>query len=133
MKILKYIFYRFYSLMVSVGNVDVAQYYSILLITFLLTINIFTCIGFSYVFIGKAIKLSASKLNICLEFIALTSLLYFLLVKDNKHLKIIEYYKNETKQQQKTGMTIAISYIVFSIALMSFTFYLMMNKNRGEL
>lgn len=133
MKLFRNIFYRFYQLMISVGNGVVAEYYAILLMAMTLGLNFYTLISISYL-LGFKIELGLNTgLKIGIYYFLLTSLLYFSFVHKNKFIEISKYYKNETKKEEGKGKVFIISYFILSIGMMIVCLYLMMKQNRGSI
>lgn len=134
MKLLSYVFYRLYQLMISVGNKDVAEYYTILLMAMLIGLNITALSAFVYVFSGQKVDISfGSKAVILIEYLGLSFALYLLFVRNGKHLEVLKSYEGESRKEKIRGKFFAIGYFVLSIGLVIFSFYLMIKKNRGEL
>lgn len=134
MKILKYLFYRLYNLMVSVGNKDVAEYYAVFLMAMLIGLNIYTLVSFIYIFTGQRIDLNqGSNVIILLEYMVLSIALYLLFVRKGKYLEIAKEYEAENNAQRVKGNLIAFTYFLLSIGLIIFSFFLMIKKNKGEL
>lgn len=133
MKPLRYLFYRLYQLMISVGNRDIPEIAALFLMAMTLTLNFYSITSISYLF-GYKIDLGLDtglKIGIC--YFLLTTLLYFSFIHNKKFLEIGKSYENETLKEKNRGKVFAISYFVLSIGLMIFCFYLMIKKNRGEL
>lgn len=133
MKAFRYLFYRLYQLMISVGNKDIPEIAALFLMSMTLVLNFYSITSISYVF-GYKIDLGLDtglKIGIC--YFLLAALLYFSFVHKKKYLEIAKSYENETSKEKKIGKLFAISYFVLSIGLMIFCFYLMIKKNRGEL
>ena len=134
MKYLEYLFYRLYSLMISVGNKDVAEYYAVLLMSMLVSLNIISISAFIYVLTGKQIDwFMGSKTKIFIEIMILAFIFYSLFVKSEKYLTIEKKYKNEPYIQKKNGFIFVVSYIAITVFMIVIGFYFMMKKNRGEL
>lgn len=134
MKVLKYLFYQIYQLMVRVGNGDVAEFAAVILMSMMLLLNINTIIAYVYVFTGNKISISNnSKALILSEVIFTTILLYLLLAWKGKYLKILKEYEGESRREKLKGRVYIICYIVFSIGFLLLSFFLMIKKNTGEL
>lgn len=132
MRILRYSFYRFYQLMKSAGNADVAEYFAIMLMSVLIGLNTFTLFSIVYVVTGVSVDISqAPKLFSVLLFLGLLILFYILLVSKNRYLEIVKEYEHETSKKKIIGIALTISYILISIGLLILCFYLMMQRNRG--
>ena len=74
MKLLRVYFFRFFQLMNSVGNRSVAEYYAIILMTMILSINVIFLYALIFVFLG--LKLDA-KLLTGILFVGFLILFYF--------------------------------------------------------
>jgi hypothetical protein len=134
MKLLRYVFYRLYQLMISVGNKDVAEYYSILLMAMLIGLNITALSALVYVFLGQKIDIFfGSKVVVLVEYLGLSFALYLFLVRKGKYLEVLKSYEGESSKEKIKGKLFAIVYFVLSIGMIIFCFYLMIKKNRGEL
>ena len=134
MRILRSSFYRFYQLMNSVGNGDVAEYFAIILISVLIGLNTFTLFSIVYLVAGASIDISrAPRLFSIFLFLGLLIFFYNAFVRKNRYIEIVKEYEHETSQKKTRGTVLAISYILISIGLLILCFYLMMQKNRGLL
>jgi threonine/homoserine/homoserine lactone efflux protein len=134
MRILRYSFYRFYQLLNSAGNTDVAEYSAIGLMSILIGLNTFTLFSIVYVVTGVSVDISqAPKLFSVILFLGLLIFFYVSLVRKDKHIEIIKEYEHETSKKRIIGTVITISYILMSIGLLMFCTYLMMQRNRGLL
>jgi hypothetical protein len=132
MSILRYSFFRFYQLLKSAGNADVAEYFAIMLMSVLFGLNIFTVFSIIYVITGVSVDISqAPKLFSVLLFLGLLIFLYVSFVKKDRHIEIIKEYEHETSKKKIIGTIITISYILISIGLLMLSTYLMMLRNRG--
>lgn len=133
MKLLSYLFYRLYQLMISVGNGLVAEYYAIFLMAMTFGLNLYSIISISYLF-GYKIDLGLDtglKIGIC--FFALTLILYFTFLHKKKYLEIVKTYEAENPQDKTKGRLIIIGYLILSFLLLITSMYLMAKKNIGEL
>lgn len=132
MRILRYIFYRFYQFMNSVGNGDVAEYYALILMSLLIYSNIISIISGIYIVSGIKIDIGqGSKIVTGLLFFGLLILFYFLFLRKSKHLEIVNEYGQETTKKRIIGNAFIIAYILISIGLLMICFYLMIQKNKG--
>ncbi len=120
--------------MISVGNKDIPQIASIFLLTISFFINIYTIFNLIYFFTGNRIDIGFnSKLIAAAETLVVTSIFYFIYIRKNKYLEIVEYYKNETKNERKNGKLTIILYFLSTYIFLFFTVFLMIKKNKGEL
>ena len=131
MKLLHYLYCRFYQLMVSVGNGDIAGFASILFMTFIFGLNILTFFVILGIF-GTGVK-DISNPCAFIVLICLLIILYYFLVYNDKSSEIMHQYEGETKQDKIKGRIVIIAYIVLSMALLISTFFIKMMKNRGDL
>jgi hypothetical protein len=132
MRILRYSFYRFYQLVSSGGNADVAEYFAIILMSVLIGLNAFTLFSIVYFITGLSIDISqAPKLISALLFLGLLIFFYISFIRRNRHIEIIKEYEHETSNMKIMGTVFTICYILISIGLLIFCFYLMMQRNRG--
>ena len=132
MRILRYSFYRFYKLVSSAGNADVAEYFAIMLMSVLIGLNTFTLFSIVYVVTGVSVDISqAPKLFSVILFLGLLIFFYFSFVRMDKHIEIIKEYEHETSKKKIIGTVITISYILISVSFLMLCTYLMMLRNRG--
>ncbi len=132
MRILRYSFYRFYHLVSSAGNADVAEYFAIILMSVLIGLNTFTLFSIVDFIAGGSIDISqAPKLFSVLLFLGILIFLYLSFIRKGKHIEIIKVYEHETYKKKIIGTLCTICYILISIGLLILCFYLMMQRNRG--
>ncbi|BEG98217.1 hypothetical protein [Bacteroides sedimenti] len=134
MKLFRFLFYRLYQLMISVGNKDLAEFCAILLMTMTLFLNYITLKSLLYVFtkINKNILDIPNTIVLTIAFV-LVSIFYLSFAREKKFLEIKMEYENESRKKLLTGRLVVICYLVLSYLLFSLGLYLMMMKNRGEL
>lgn len=133
MKLFRYLFYRLYQLMISVGNGFVAEYYAIFLMTMTIMLNFYTISSIVYLISPQMDFGLNSTTQIVTVAAILTIIFYFSFVYKKKYLEIAKSYELESDKSKSTGKLAAISYIVLSFLLLFFFVYLMAKKNRGEL
>ena len=134
MKILQFLFCRYYQFMVKVGNGDIGVLTSLLLITILITINLATLDAVIYSFTEYKLRIfPITKINTLFLVIAVFAILYFLLVKNGKSNKILNQYGGESRNQKIRGISKALFYLVLSLLCLFLSWYFMMKRNRGEL
>lgn len=134
MRILRYSFYRFYQLLKSAGNTDVAEYFAIMLMSVLFGLNTFTVFSIIYIVTGVSVDIShAPKLFGVLLFLGILIFFYLSFIRNDKHIEIIKEYDHETSKKKIIGTIITISYILISIWLLMLCTYFMMQRNRGLL
>jgi hypothetical protein len=129
MKLLQYLYSRFYQLMVAVGNGDIASFASILFMTFFFGVNgltFFEILDIS----GHGIRAFSGRTAIII-LLCISVILYFLLVHNGKSARILNQYEGETKKDKVKGRIAIIFYIILSIAILISTFLIMGIKNRG--
>jgi uncharacterized membrane protein len=120
--------------MVSVGNGDIAEYASVLLLGLMIFLNFSSIICFIYAFLGikfEHIHLSNLATLIILFSICLT--LYFLLVNRGKSRSLINQYESEDESKKMTGKIIILSYIFLSLTVFFLSLILMGKRNSGNL
>ncbi len=134
MKLLRFLFYRLYQLMISVGNKNVAEFFAIILMTMTFFLNYITVMSLLYVITKDYISLPDISITIVLtiEFVFI-SIFYFLFAREKKCLEIKKIYENESKKDQIKGRIIVICYLILSYLLFSFSTYLMTMKSQGKL
>jgi hypothetical protein len=129
MKLLEYLYCRFYQLMVSVGNGDIPGFASIMLMTIMIGLNCTTVVLLSFVF-GHPFEL-VSKPVWVIGFLSPAPILYFLFVYDGKSDRIVSRYEGEPRRARIKGRIIVIGYMVLSLAAFVGSAFLLMMKNRG--
>jgi len=127
MKTLQYLYYRLYLLMVSVGNGDVAEFFSVLLLTMMFYLNYYSIIGFLYAFFG--IKIDVSNIALFILGLSTCLILYFLLVSRGKSNSIITKFEDEDESKKKTGRIIILSYIILNVLIFMVSILLMAKRN----
>lgn len=134
MKLLRFLFYRLYQLMISVGNKNVAEFFAIILMTMTFFLNYITVMSLLYVFTKAYISLPdiSIKIVLTIEFVFI-SIFYLLFAREKKCLEIKKEYENESKKDQIKGRITVICYLILSYLLFSFSTYLMMKKSQGKL
>ena len=87
MRFLRYSFYRFYQLINSAGNADVAEYFAIIIMSVLIGLNTFTLFSIVYFAAGVSIDISqAPKLFSVLLFLGLLIFFYVSFVRKDRHM-----------------------------------------------
>ncbi len=125
MKILKILFYTFYSWLHK--RSDTAKYqsvFAICIITFINIISIPVLIKFIFsveIFILPEI----SKLYLALFFIAYYLVYYRLLLYKNKYISIIKEFKNESRNETRKRNSIVFVYIILSHILLFAPWYIL--------
>lgn len=113
LKYYNYLYYRFYLLFANRKSDYVeAKWTAMTLTALLISINLST-------FFSEFVPLSDDyiflKSNIDIYTLIFFCILnYFIFIYKNKYLKIVEYYKNESKYQAKRGKVIAWIIICFT-------------------
>lgn len=130
MKILRYLYARFYQLMCDVGNGDIPILSSIMFMTFIITLHIQSVLlYYSIIFKPKGEWNFTANFALIQVFVVAT-LLYILLVYNGKSKLILEKFENETRNNRIKGRLIVVSYIIISMLILFFSFYLKMMQNR---
>ncbi len=129
MKILNTLFYQFYKLMVAVGNKDVAEYGSILIMTLLIFVWVIILSGLGYAFQLFDLNLSAiSNSQLLILVFLVIGFFFFLFIFKARYKVILSRYSD--KAGWKNIYTVML--LILSILTLSITFYLMMLRNRGS-
>jgi hypothetical protein len=132
MKVLRYFYCRFYQLMVSVGNGDIASFVSILLMTFLLFNNFIAIAGLFYAITGRKTNLIAkNNLLVILELAIMAGVLYFLLVWRGRSTEILKSFEAEPKSAKRKGRAVIVIYFILTLALFMSSNYLIILRNKG--
>lgn len=127
------IFYRVYRFQVSVGNQAIAVFFSMLFISFLLTVNTVSVLNFLYAFKGiryvdgNSVQLGLGTLG------TLMFLNYCLFVYKGRYKKIIKRIRNEDGMEVVKGNLAVVLYAVSTIIILGLSFYMMILRNKGEL
>lgn len=129
MNMFRNLYFRFYQLMVDVGNRDIGSFASTLFMTMIFGVNIFTLIeildllGIGVNHISKSVAIGV------MAFIFVS--LYFSLVYNGKSAAIVNLYAGESKKDKLKGRLGLIAYIVLSILLLVSTWIFFAFRNRG--
>lgn len=133
MKLLRYLYFRLYQLMIAIGNKEVPEFAALFLMAMTLVLNFYSIISISYLF-GLKIDLGLDtglKIGSC--FLGLILVLYFSFVHKEKFLEIAKVYRDESAHNKTKGSFIIVGYIILSFLLLITSMYLMAKQNRGEL
>ncbi len=98
--------------MISVGNGDIAGFASIMLMTCMIILHLFTFLFIAWHF-GLHITFPRVAL---LGIVCVPISLYFLLVHNGKSKKIKEHFMGESRRAWLIGRVVIISYMVLSLA-----------------
>lgn len=128
---LKRVFYRFYELMIFVGNKSVAEYFALLMLTFLCSINIITAICALYILTD--LKIDTNPILLFIFFFGTLLFFYFLFLNKNKFETIVAEYKSENQHQKIIGRVYTMTYIILSLLALYISFYCMIIKNTNKL
>ena len=131
MRLLNYLYYRFYQLLVSVGNGDIEVFASILFMTFAIVLNVACVIALLYALAD--VKIIPSGLMALGVAVCIMISLYFLLVHNGKSSQIMAQYKGEDRKDWVRGRIVVIAYLVLSFAVLMASVFLMIRKNDGGL
>jgi hypothetical protein len=126
MKLISYLYCRFYQLMVSVGNGDIAGFASIGLLTMMISLHLAAVYGILYYF---GLDFEISKVTGLVVVLVVIGLLYFLLFYKGRANKLLERLESEDRKDYIKGRIIIILYIILSFILFGFGMYLMASKN----
>ena len=130
MRLFRYMYYRFYQLIVSVGNGDIASFASILFMSFTIGLNVLTL--FEILDILKVGIGDISKISAIVSMTMLTIILYLLLVFNGGSPGILHQYEKEPTNDRRKGMITVILYIIISIGMLLSTFLIMASKNKSS-
>lgn len=113
MRILDYIYYRFYLLNKKTSMSDIAEYGAV--------INMAVVLGFNFIVICGNLEinlLAIAPSRVLSWFLGggMMVILYFVYVKNKRYLQIIEKYRDESKRDKLKGNIIIIAYVVVSLA-----------------
>lgn len=126
------IYYRFYRFQVSVGNSGVAVTFSLIFLSFLLLINLFSIFFILHGFLE--IKMPFHNAIDGLITVGVIILInYFLFIYRERYKAIIKNHKNESTKNVRNGNIKVIAYIVLSFIMIIVGFYLMIMRNRALL
>lgn len=131
MRLLNYLYCRFYQLMVSVGNGDIAAFASVAFMAFAIVLNVACVITLLYALADVKI-IPSTPVALTVAACILISL-YFLLVYNGKSSRIMAQYKGEDRKEWVRGRIVVIAYLVLSFAVLMASVFLMIRKNDGGL
>lgn len=120
--------------MVSVGNGDIAEYASVLLLGLIFFLNISSIACFIYAFFGINFdQIHLSNLAILFILFSICLILYFLLVSRGKSKSNNNQYEGEDAIEKRNGRIILISYIILSFSIFMLSLILMSKRNSGDI
>lgn len=118
----KNIFYRFYSFFkytednFAPESLRMPQHITVFFFMILIILNIGTFVLLFKEYVN--LKIILNKIEIIAFIIFIYLCFYFLFIHKKKYLKIAEKYKEETKTKRVLGISLALSYIVFTIVFL---------------
>lgn len=129
MKFIEYLYCKYYSFQVRVGNADVAPFSSMLIISFTFLLYYFAVFFLSILIIPKGIiNMEYFKYFSIFLFFYLIVHLYFLLLFKGKYKEILK--RNYAKDKSSL---IAILFPLFAFLLFNLSWILKMFQNQGKL
>lgn len=130
MKFLEYLYYKYYSFQVKVGNGDVASFSSMLIIAFTIVLYFFSFLFWIMLLWPKSgLDIRYLMPISLLLLIVLIFALYNLLVRNGKYKKILR--KNNNYEEKRNFGAILFPLIAF--LLFNFGWILKMLQNQGRL
>lgn len=113
---MKYIFYRFHQLMVSVGNGDIAAFAALLLFGFMLFLNLVMLKIVLYWLSGhRSYLIGTNKVEVLAELVVIFLALYVLLIHRRRLDGILAFYAGEPESARKRGRWVCLAYILVSV------------------
>ena len=130
MLFLEYIFYRIYRFQFLVGNHLTPVGTTILGLTSLIMFNLFsTFIIINYLTGYHIIFFNSSKLTALIFFILILLIICYLFLFKERYKTILKKYQKENKKEIRKGNLHIILFILFTLALLYFSLYLLYSKN----
>lgn len=113
---MKYLFYRFHQLMVSMGNGDIAAFAALLLFGFMLFLNLVMLKIILYWLSGhRSYLIVTNKVEVLAELAVIFLILYFMLVHRGRLDRILAFYAREPESARKRGRWVCLGYILLSV------------------
>lgn len=130
MKFFEYLYCKYYSFQVRVGNQDVASFSSMLIIVFTLMLYYFSIFFLGILFVPKGVlNMEVFKYISILLFFFLLIWFYILLVHKRKYKGIFKKYEKELKGKKRLG---AILFPLIAFLLFNLGWVLKMLQNQGR-
>ncbi len=129
MKFIEYLYFKYYSFQVKMGNKDVAPFSSMLIIAFSLMLYYFGLIFLLLIFIPKGfLNITPLKyVSIVIFFIIMISL-YLLLVSRGKYKDVLK--RNENYKEKKRLQAILFPLIAFLLFNLGWILKMLQNQGR---
>lgn len=126
MRILDFIFYRFYRMQLSVNNYTTPVFSTIIGVG---TALLFNLMCLSYILLdcvtGTVPKVLLSPLYLVIFLFVIFFILSFAFLYKKRYEQIIERYENEAKSEVIKGNICIIAYLVFTILFIGLMFYIL--------
>ena len=131
MKFLEYLYFKYYSFQVRVGNRDVAPFSSMLIIAFTFMLYYFSIFFLGILFIPQGVlDMNIFKYVSIFLFFFLIIWFYLLLVNKGKYKVILKKYEQELTGRKRLG---AILFPLIAFILFNLGWILKMLQNQGKL
>lgn len=120
MKIIEYLFFKYYYFQIKVGNEDIAPLSTILFISMIIEIIYADFICFCFFYLPCFINLQFPSIySFILIYIVCFLVLYFLVIYKKKYKGILINHKEEWKGKKQLGaiLFVIIPYVIFFIEL----------------
>ncbi len=131
MKFLEYLYFKYYSFQVRVGNRDVAPFSSMLIIAFTFMLYYFSIFFLGILFIPQGVlNMNIFKYVSIFLFFFLIIWFYLLLVNKGKYKVILKKYEQELTGRKRLG---AILFPLIAFLLFNLGWILKMLQNQGKL
>ena len=131
MKFLEYLYFKYYSFQVRVGNRDVAPFSSMLIIAFTFMLYFFSIFFLGILFIPQGVlNMNIFKYASIFLFFFLIIWFYLLLVNKGKYKVILKKYEQELTGRKRLG---AILFPLIAFILFNLGWILKMLQNQGKL
>lgn len=117
MKVLDFLYYRLYKLLLKTTEADIAHHSAYMFMTMFLSINFIVVVinlGINLLEIAPARIWSLIICGIMMIFF------YFLFVRSKRYLRLEAYYANESKKERVRGNLILLAYVVGTILALLF-------------
>lgn len=131
MRILEYLFFKYYYFQVKVGNMIIAEYMAIMFISMIVEFIYLDILSTYFFFSPSSKNYSGPGIqSVIILFVLSFTLLYFLLVHKQKYVTILKKNKVRWKGKKNIG---AVLFAVFPFVIFFFELYIKMLINQGRI
>lgn len=133
MKLIDYIYYWFYKWQQKVGNSDIAHLTAYVALSLSVMVYVYGIIMLLSVLKWTNLPSPTNSFEAGGFGVIVMLLFYFTIMKNGKYKTIISTYSNETDNQKRRGVIIAVAYVIFGVLLLFGNMYLKMLQNEGKI